>query len=521
MRTRAEFRTLRQLPRVVAVTLIVAVVPSVVVWGVLVKAIGSSPLVSILLTGALSVILSQLCSLWWERSRGAGEVLFGDLMIWEWARRWLSERRLARSGGLLGRDLRYRDRVRIDGRPIRSLLRLASDLQASDPYTHGHSRRVARYSYLIAGRMHLSPSEVARIRVAAALHDVGKIDTPTQILHKRERLTDAEFDVVKRHAAAGAEMISAQGGDDDVAAIVRSHHERLDGGGYPDGLAGEEIPVGARIIAVADTFDAIVSRRPYRPGKPHKVALDILRSEAGTQLDPQAVAAFRRVYYRRRPLGAFVTFTNLAADLLSGLTPGGAQAARVLGTAALAAGVGGAVVLPSFHAHLNKPHRLVARHAAAGERTLLAGHGAARAGAPAGERCCFPGRGGTAPGGRSRGSRPGQTAPAGPTTGSSNPGSAGASTPAAPAAASSSARSGGSGSSAPAGSSSSGTVGVRVPVGGGGSGVSATVSPPGGGSGSGVGATVTTPGGGRVSGSAGIGGPGSGAPGATVGAHLP
>ncbi len=171
------------------------------------------------------------------------------------------------------------------------LAQLAAALEARDPYTHGHSRRVARHATLIAHRMDLSQHHVAKVRTAASLHDVGKINTPPAVLQKPGRLTDTEFDVIKRHAVDGAEMVASLG-DAELTAMVRHHHERVDGTGYPCGLARDDIPLGARIIAVADTFDAITSSRPYRPANAHNAALEILVGEAGTQLDAVVVAAF-------------------------------------------------------------------------------------------------------------------------------------------------------------------------------------------------------------------------------------
>ena len=136
--------------------------------------------------------------------------------------------------------------------------------------------------------MRLSPDDVAKVRTAAALHDVGKLHTPREILNKPGRLTDAEFALVQRHPGDGADMLRGIE-EPEITAMVRHHHERLDGAGYPAGLTGQEIPVGARIIAVADTFDAITSSRPYRKAANHKRALDVLSREAGSQLDGAAV----------------------------------------------------------------------------------------------------------------------------------------------------------------------------------------------------------------------------------------
>ncbi len=118
------------------------------------------------------------------------------------------------------------------------------------------------------------------------MHDVGKVETPTAVLHKAGRLSDEEFDIVKRHPVDGADMVATLD-DDELTAIVRHHHERLDGTGYPDGLAGDEIPLGARILAVADTFDAITSTRPYRQANPHKKALDILENRGRHPAGPE------------------------------------------------------------------------------------------------------------------------------------------------------------------------------------------------------------------------------------------
>src|SRR4051812_39605758 len=119
--------------------------------------------------------------------------------------------------------------------------------------------------------MGLPAAEVAKVRTAAALHDVGKLHTPRSILTKPGRLTDSEFALIKRHPVDGAVMTSGIG-DPEISAMIRHHHERLDGRGYPDGLSGEDIPVGARIISVADTFDAITSHRTYRRAAHHKRA---------------------------------------------------------------------------------------------------------------------------------------------------------------------------------------------------------------------------------------------------------
>jgi two-component system, cell cycle response regulator len=171
------------------------------------------------------------------------------------------------------------------------LERRARLLEVSVPGMRGHARRVAVYAALTAQRIGLDGVAVARVRRAAALHDIGKAEVPAEVLMSSQPLEDEEFAAIQEHAIAGARMVSVLG-DEELTAIVRHHHERFDGAGYPDGLAGEKIPIGARIVAVADTFDAVTSERPYRPALDQNQALALLEGVAGSQLDPEVVAAF-------------------------------------------------------------------------------------------------------------------------------------------------------------------------------------------------------------------------------------
>jgi HD-GYP domain-containing protein (c-di-GMP phosphodiesterase class II) len=212
--------------------------------------------------------------------------------------RWSTERRVAVALRLLRGAEGQADLTR--GRRAELLSELAAELESRDPYTHGHSRRVARHAVIIAIRMGLAEQQVATIRAAAALHDVGKINTPRAVLHKPGRLSDVELALIELHPVDGAEIVSTLG-DAELTAMVRHHHERRDGTGYPDGLTGEEIPLGARIIAVADTFDAITSTRPYRPARTHDAAMEILEEESGTRLDPLGVGALA-AYYAEGPM---------------------------------------------------------------------------------------------------------------------------------------------------------------------------------------------------------------------------
>ena len=177
--------------------------------------------------------------------------------------------------------------------PLRpsGLQRALAELERRLPGSAGHARRVSRYAAATARRLGLPPSEVASIARAANLHDIGKLAIAVAIVNKPGPLSAGEYAAVQAHAPAGARMLAEI--DPQLAAIVRCHHERFDGGGYPDGLAGEAIPLGARIVAVADTFDALTSDRPYRPARHRRQALALLAAEAGSQLDPRIVGAFR------------------------------------------------------------------------------------------------------------------------------------------------------------------------------------------------------------------------------------
>jgi HD-GYP domain-containing protein (c-di-GMP phosphodiesterase class II) len=345
-------RLMRYLPEVTAATFVVAICPILVVSALRAAGIVGSVILSAALGIVLSLGLSWLGSAYWKQRSRSEDVLFGDLMIWGWLQRWWSERRRATAVELLGRDAGTGDLS--PERQARLVAQLAGALEARDPYTHGHSQRVARYASMISKRMGLSSGEVARIRTAAAVHDVGKINVPKQILHKPERLTDEEFAIIRCHTVDGARIVELLG-DEKLTSIVRHHHERLDGTGYPDALAGDAIPLGARIIAVADTFDAVTSTRPYRRANPHKKAIDILTKKAGTQLDLAAVRAFRSCYSGRRPLVLWSGLSNLP-DRLSSWLGGAANPATALpitnaiATAATVAAVGSAAASTTLSA---------------------------------------------------------------------------------------------------------------------------------------------------------------------------
>lgn len=169
---------------------------------------------------------------------------------------------------------------------------MALAIESRDPYTGGHVMRVTAYALLLAGRAGLGPADTARLRLGGMLHDIGKVAVPDAILRKPGRLDDDEMTVMKTHAAVGHQIISPIPQLAPIAPIVRSHHERFDGKGYPDGLAGEGIDLLARVAAIADTYDAMTSDRPYRKGLAVPVAMAEVRKMAGTQFDPDLAAHF-------------------------------------------------------------------------------------------------------------------------------------------------------------------------------------------------------------------------------------
>jgi HD domain-containing protein len=348
----------KQWAQVLGATLLVAGCPVAVVWWLRASSTITSPVLGIALGMALSLLASQLGRVLWEKRPGSEDLLFSELMLWGYLHRRYTERRLASARDMLApiSDGRGGTLAGLSAKEQAALLeRLVGGIETRDPYLHGHSRRVARHSWMIARRMGLSSAEVARIRTAAAIHDVGKVKTPKTVLHKAAPLTPEEYEVIKRHPGEGARMAEVLG-DADLASLVRHHHERLDGTGYPNGLSGEQIPLGARIIAVADTFDAITSARPYRAASPHKRALDILRAESGTRLDPAVVQAFCGHYAGRVPIALWATITGLPERALSWIGGSAGSVASAVKVVAVAAVVGGTAVTSSTFA-LPLPHK--------------------------------------------------------------------------------------------------------------------------------------------------------------------
>jgi hypothetical protein len=325
----------KYLPYVVLATVAVAIVPVAVVWFLRADRDVTSPWVCIAIAVALALIAAALGGAAWKRRAAAGDLMFSELLIWGWVRRLRMERKFTDALELLelaGADERNAEALTPRDR-WNALGTLALVVEALDAYTIGHSRRVARHSTVIARRLGLTDEQVKTIGAAAAVHDVGKVFTPRPILNKPDALTEDEYDIVKRHSEDGAVIVACLG-EPDLTAIVRHHHERLDGTGYPAGLVGDAIPIGARIVAVADTYDAIIELRPYRRPASHTHAIEVLMSEQGTHLDPDVVQAFLSGYAGRR---ALVLWTMLAVLPQRAFSFGGGG-----GGAGGAAGGGGA-----------------------------------------------------------------------------------------------------------------------------------------------------------------------------------
>lgn len=190
---------------------------------------------------------------------------------------------------------------------------LGDAIEAKDAYTGGHTKRVLEYSMVVGKRLGLSQEELDQLKLAAALHDIGKIGIEDRILGKPSRLEPEEAQMMENHTVIGAKIVENIRPLRAIVPGIRHHHEKYDGKGYPDALKGGGIPIMARIISVSDTFDAITSDRPYRKGLPSEVALQELRRHAGTQFDPKVVDAFiaafesgeiEPILHRNRPTAA-------------------------------------------------------------------------------------------------------------------------------------------------------------------------------------------------------------------------
>ena len=424
-----RFAASRYIPHSLCVSLAVIVGPLVV--APLLAGIVSTrryAWLTVIIAVALSMSVSRFGSWLWHRLPGPRQIAFAELLPWTFIRLVRAENRLVEATGRLGFDRRGRrfQQTTVALEDQKGILRaLNHAVESKDLYTLGHTRRVSRHSYSIAKKMRLPLREIEKVRVAADVHDVGKIHVPDEILRKPDRLTDDEFDVMKKHSEVGAEIVEGLG-DETLTRIVRAHHERWDGRGYPDGLAGEEITLGARIIAVADTYDAITTTRSYRAKSSHKKAVSILQEESGRQFDPKVVHAFLSAR-PQRVAGSTLVLSSFSPQqvgrwLLSIFESAGAA------TVAQAAVLGGAAVIgaATFAPHL-QPVTTAAAESATVDRTPLSGSqsvtspGAGDAVAD-GEPGPDPVADATMPGGNSRGGRTGDGVESGP-PGSQGPGS--------------------------------------------------------------------------------------------------
>jgi HD-GYP domain-containing protein (c-di-GMP phosphodiesterase class II) len=322
----ASADTRRYLPLALIATGAVVVLPAIVVLPLAPLEGALDLVVSAVFAIGLSVMAGSIGSALWSRRPESREIVFGDLMLWRLIRRMVAERRLARAATKLNGDV-----CAADGLPpdplLPALQRLAGELEARDSYSRGHSERTARHAERIARELSLDDAEVEKIRAAASLHDIGMLFVPHSIVTQSGRLTDDERTLIERHAEQGAEVVSELD-DPEITAMVRHHHERVDGAGYPDGLAGAEIPLGARIIAVAATFDAMTSERPFRGAMSQRSALDSISEAAGSQLDPEIVSAFLDYYSGKRAIAGVALVASAPQRLVSWIaaTPAGVGA---------------------------------------------------------------------------------------------------------------------------------------------------------------------------------------------------
>lgn len=168
-------------------------------------------------------------------------------------------------------------------------------LDAKDKFTSGRSKRVTKYAIEIGQKLGLSDNDLQELEMAGLLHDIGMIGIPESILNKEGELTQDEYGIIKQHSPKGVKILENIKQLEHVVVMIKYHHERYDGKGYPEQLAGEQIPLGSRIICVADAYDGMVSDRPYRKGLDHRVAVEIITKDSGTHFDPIIVEAFLEI----------------------------------------------------------------------------------------------------------------------------------------------------------------------------------------------------------------------------------
>jgi len=273
----------------------VAVAPTFVAFATFVFGNPSPrPLLAVLLSIILTAGAIVAGSAVWSTQPESAGFSFGDLMLWSWVRREAAERALMENTAVLGFDRFGRflgNSTASQEDQMRAVREIAAALDAKSSYTLGHSRRVEKHVRKVAEVMGLSAEEVADLATAAALHDIGNIQIPDAVLRKAGELTIEERDAIEAHVLLGARMV-LKAGNENVVDGIRHHHERWDGAGYPDGLSGSDIPLFARLIGIAEAYDAMTSTRPYRQGFGRDHAIEVLRAEAGLQFDGELVEIF-------------------------------------------------------------------------------------------------------------------------------------------------------------------------------------------------------------------------------------
>ena len=373
MRQRMPYTSVKPfLPHAVAATVVVYGLPTIVTLGLLGSGSAAPPMYVTILAGLVLCLAATAIGSWvWSHRIESREISFGELIIWSWFRRSHAEDRIekdARQLGLDGLGMPTATKF-IDLRDQSfTLTDLALALEIKDAYTHGHSRRVERHVKRTGEALGLSGADLDDLALAAALHDVGKIRVPDQVLRKPADLTIEERVTVEEHALVGAAMI-APIGNRPLTDAVRHHHERWDGRGYPDGLAGRDIPLFARIIAVCDSYDAMTSTRPYRASLGHEYAIDVLREETGTQFDPEIVEAFIVTLPTRIPAAALAVLA-LPLRMLREL----AVPARRFGVQNLAPAAGAVGAAAVMGAALLSPVPVQAPPTIAAETTITEGN---------------------------------------------------------------------------------------------------------------------------------------------------
>jgi putative nucleotidyltransferase with HDIG domain len=209
---------------------------------------------------------------------------------------WLKEEVTTRTAEL------QRERNKLERISVATLEALINALEAKDPYLRGHSARVADLSATVASQYGLSDEEVEQVRVAGRLHDIGKIGTREAVMEKQGPLTPEEYEHIKQHVIIGYQILTPLSHLGSIIGAVRHHHERWDGTGYPEGLRGEEIPIGARVIGAAEVYDALTSSRPYQEKLTPEQAVERMNQLSGTVLDPKVFGALSQVVARRGTL---------------------------------------------------------------------------------------------------------------------------------------------------------------------------------------------------------------------------